>query len=474
MDVLHVAMECVPFSKVGGLADVVGALPGALRDAGIGAKVLTPYYPQVYRGEVGGEVAVFDVHVGGVDHHVRLLEAGPHSVLIDAPVAYDRAGVYDDPRTGEGFQDSLFRSVLMCQTARHVVRERLLPADVVHCHDNQSGLLPVYLADDNGPPTVFTIHNLAYQGVYAADQFEVTGLAPLRFFGHSAFEYHGDLSLMKTALSYAGYVTTVSPTYAGEIVNPDFGCGLDGVLRWLDDRLVGILNGIDLDAWDPRTDPRIASNYSVGPNGGGMDGKAECKRALQVRADLEVDPDVPLVGMVSRVTSQKGLDLVGALLPWLTRAGAQVVLLGSGDHSILDLFRGAAGRWPGRVSLIEGYDEDLAHQVYAGADIFCMPSRFEPCGLSQMYAMRYGAVPVATAIGGLKDTVLPFNDNSPDGTGVLSWWPEVDSLQGALEYALDLYREPAKFARVQANGMRKDFSWTKSAARYIELYEQLL
>ena len=468
--VLHVSMECVPFSKVGGMADVVGALPAALKRAGVESSVLTPYYPRIHKGETGREIGAFEVRVGDAMHPVRLLEAPPSGILVDQPTAYDRPGVYDDPRTGEGFSDSLFRCLVLQQAARLALRDGLVAADVVHCHDNHTGLLPVYLRDDGGPPSVLTIHNLAYQGLYGGDQFWLTGLAADRFFGHSAFEFFGDLSLLKAGLLHADVVTTVSRGYAAEIVQPGQGHGLDGVLRLLGDRLVGILNGIDDKKWNPGTDPLLPSNYTASR----MRGKAACKEALLERAGLDPGTKAPLCGMVSRVTHQKGLDLVASLLPWLVRRDAQVVLLGSGDPLILDLFRGAEGRWPGRVALLEGYDEELSHLVYAGSDLFFVPSRFEPCGLTQMYAMRYGAVPVVTKRGGLRDTVTPFDDEHPDGTGVLADWATVESLQGAVEYALDLYAEPEKWKRVRRNGIRRDFSWTNSAKEYARVYERAL
>jgi starch synthase len=462
-------MECLPFSKVGGMADVVGALPRALKATGIEGSILTPYYPQLFDGEVGAELAAFDVFIGGSAHAVRLLRAEPHAILVDQPTAFDRPGVYDNPLTGEGFTDSLFRCLVLQQTARTALRDGHLEADVVHCHDNHTGFLPVYLREDGGPPTVFTIHNLAYQGLYAGTEFWLSGLHSNRFFGHSAYEFYGDLSLLKTGLIFADAITTVSPSYADEILRPEHGHGLDGVLRLRADDIVGILNGIDTEAWNPATDPMLAAHYSAARPAG----KAKCKQALLERVDLARDPKVPLVGMVSRVTHQKGLDLVAGILPWLVRCGAQVIVLGSGDPSILDLYRGAQGRWPGRVALLEGYDESLSHLVYAGADIFCMPSRFEPCGLTQMYAMRYGAVPVATKMGGLKDTVLPFDPDHLDGTGVLADWATSDSFQGALEYALDLFSKPKLWRRVRRNGMKTDFSWARSAEQYAALYRRL-
>jgi len=463
-------MECVPFSKVGGMADVVGALPAALHATGVDCRVLTPYYPRIYRGEVGTELAAFDVWVGDTLHRVRLLEAGPHAVLVDQPTAYDRPGVYDDPLTDEGYPDSLFRCLILQQAARIALRDGHLAADLVHCHDNHTGLLPAYLRDDGGPPALFTIHNLAYQGLYGADQFPLTGLGLDRFYGFSPFEFHGDLSLLKAGITHAEIVTTVSPNYAKEIVRPEHGHGLDGVLRELGDRLIGVLNGIDDQLWDPAGDPALAANYSAQD----PKGKLECKRALREQAGLDQDPDAPLCGMVSRVTYQKGLDIAGACLPHLVRQGAQLVLLGTGDHGLLDLYRGAAGRWPGRVALLEGHDELLAHRVYAGSDLFLMPSRFEPCGLSQMYAMRYGAVPVATRTGGLVDTVLPFDAEWKTGTGILADRATRESFKAALDYALGLFARPKVFSRLRRHTMSKDFSWARSAERYHRIYLDLL
>ncbi len=462
-------MECVPFSKVGGMADVVGSLPGALDGLGVESTVFTPYYPQIYRKEAGKEIAAFDVWIAEKPHRVTLRRANDGAILVDQPTAFDRPGVYDDPRTGEGFKDSLYRCVILQQAARLALRDGHVEADVVHCHDNHTGLLPVYLKDDGGPPSVFTIHNLAYQGIYGRGEFWVTGLHTDRFFGHSAFEFYGDLSLMKAGLSFADLVTTVSPGYAAEIVTPAHGHGLDGVLRNLGDRLVGILNGIDTKLWDPGTDRALAATFTATR----IAGRKQCTRALRERAGLRDDPSAPLCGMVSRVTHQKGLDLVGAILPWLVRRGAQVVLLGSGDAAILDLFRGATGRWPGQVALLEGYDEALSHQVYAGIDLFLMPSRFEPCGLSQMYAMRYGAVPVVTKMGGLKDTVTPFDDDRPDGVGVLADWASAESLQGAVDYALTLFGQPDKWKRIRRNAMQRDLSWDASARAYVDAYERV-
>lgn len=469
MRILHVSMECFPYSKVGGMADVVGALPEVLAAEGADCRVLTPHYPQLYKGDTGDEIAAFDVWVGDAPHRVRLLDTGEAGILVDQPTAFDRAGVYYDPLTGDGYEDSLYRCLVLQQAARIAVRDGHVPADVVHCHDNHTGLLPAYLKDDGGPPSVFTIHNLAYQGLYSGDLFWLTGLARDRFFGHSAFEFHGDLSLMKAGLILADRITTVSPSYAAEIVRPEFGHGLDGVLRWRGDRLSGILNGIDAELWNPATDPRLAANYSATER----QGKAACKKALCKEFGLRYRAKTPLIGLVSRLTYQKGLDLVGHILPHLARRGAQIALLGSGDPSILDLFRGAQGRWPGQVALWEGFSEDLAHRVYAGADIFAMPSRFEPCGLSQMYAMRYGSVPVVTKMGGLIDTVTPFDEEHRDGTGILADWATSDSVQGALDYALDLFPRKRLWNRMVGNGMKKDWSWARPARAYVALYEEL-
>jgi len=452
------------------MADVVGALPAALRAHRCTGTVLTPWYPQIHGPHGGKVVAEYPIDIGGWSHAIRLIKVGRDAILVDEDAAFGRAGVYADPVTGEGYSDSLFRCLVLQQAARAAVRDGHVACDVVHCHDNHTGMLPAYLKDDGGPPSVFTIHNLAYQGRYGSDQFALTGLDPSRFFGHSAFEYHGDFSLMKSGIVMADLVTTVSPGYAEEVLRPEEGHGLDGVLRERGDRFIGILNGIDTKEWDPSSDPRLPFPFSPDE----LSPRAKNKRALQEMAGLAVDDDAPLFGIVSRVTAQKGLDLIGPLLPWLVRSGAQLVILGTGDPHILDVYRGAHGRWPDRCSLLERYDEEAARTIYGGADFFCMPSRFEPCGLTQMYAMRYGAVPVVTERGGLRDTVTPYTGERSGGTGILSTWATSDSYYGALDYALKLWAEPAQFSEAQRNGMLRDFSWKKSAARYLEAYRSLV
>jgi len=463
-------MECLPYSKVGGMADVVGSLPAAQRELGWISSVFTPYYPRIWNGAAGKEIGSFDVWIGDTPHNVVLRRPARHVILVEQPTAFDRDGIYADPRTGVGWSDSLFQCLVLQQAARVALIEGLVRADVVNCHDNHTGLLPTYLHDDGGPKTVFTIHNLAYQGRYAASDLAITGLDPERFQPESVFEYHGDFSLMKAGLEVADLVNAVSPGYAAEVLREEDGEGLDGVLRGRGDRFVGILNGIDTTMWDPSSDALLPANFSLDE----FDGKAECKRVLQESNGLDVEPDTPLIGIVTRVTAQKGLDLLGPLLPWIARRGAQLVMLGTGDPAIIELFRGAQARWPSRIRLLEKYDEAAAHGIYGGSDLFCMPSRFEPCGLSQMYAMRYGSVPVVTARGGLRDSVPPFDDDHTDGTGVLAWWATTDSFHGALEYALDLYAQPEKFALMRANGMKRDFSWKNSAAEYIAEYARIL
>ncbi|MEM8883010.1 MAG: glycogen/starch synthase, partial [Planctomycetota bacterium] len=378
--------------------------------------------------------------------------------------------VYTDPWTGEGFHDSLFQCLALQQAARRAVGDGVLPADIVHCHDNHTGMLPTYLKDQGAPPSVFTIHNLGYQGIYGSDQFWLTGLDPRRFFGYAPFEFHGNFSLMKSALVMADKVTTVSPGYAEEILRPEEAYGLDGVLRSRGSDFVGILNGIDTATWNPADDPLLPAHYDADDKSG----KAECKRVLQEMAGLDVSAASPVFGIVSRVTKQKGLDLLGPLLRWLVDAGGQLVMLGTGDHHTLELFRGAHGRWPNRVSLLERYDEEAAHRIYAGSDFFCMPSRFEPCGLTQMYAMRYGAVPIVTARGGLRDTVLPYVGHGSGGTGILATWADTHSLWGALDFALQMFGDGQAFHEAQDNGMRRDFSWTVSAHQYEGLYRSML
>jgi starch synthase len=341
--------------------------------------------------------------------------------------------------------------------------------EIIHCNDWQSGLIPALLEDEpNRPATVFTIHNLAYQGVFPPEAFKQLGL-PQRFWSPTALEFYGQLSFIKGGLVFADRVNTVSPNYAVEIQGKEFGCGLEGLLGERAEHLSGIINGIDADAWNPATDPHLPAHYEVGD----MDGKAENKAALQRRFNLEQDPDVAVIAMVGRTVQQKGIDLVIEILPDLMGLPLQLVILGSGEKKYEQTLKHWNRLYPDRIALSIGYDEALAHLIEAGSDMFLMPSRFEPCGLNQMYSQRYGTVPIVRRVGGLADTVEDAtleNIIAARASGIVFDEAEADELLAAIHKALSLYANKALWAQIREVGMGKDFSWRKSALKYLDLY----
>jgi len=460
--VLHVTPECAPMTKTGGLGDVSEALPAALRAAGVDAMTLLPGYPAVLDG-VGKKTLVAKLKVLGFE--CQLLQADPF-IVIDCPPLYQRrGGPYHTP-DGNDWDDNALRFGVLSRAgallggARSPLEWR--PA-IVHCHDWPAGLAPVYLRDEpEHAASVMTIHNLAFQGNYGAELLERLELAPSTF-TIDGVEFYGRLSFLKGGIATADAVTTVSPTYAREIQTPELGHGLDGLLRHRRDVLSGILNGIDTRVWDPASDARIAQRYDADA----LERKAANKAALQRRLGLEPRADVPLVGAVSRLTRQKGADLLTAAADALVALPAQLAVVGKGEHELEGALATAAAHHPGRIAVRIAFDEDLAHAIEAGADLFVMPSRFEPCGLNQMYSQRYGTPPVARATGGLVDTVQ-------DGvSGFLFERAESEALLEALQRALAAYAEPARWRRLQRAGMERDFSWSAAARRYADLYLRL-
>jgi starch synthase len=460
--VLHVTPECAPMTKTGGLGDVSEALPAALREAGVDALTLLPGYPPVL-DHVGGAREAARLNLLGFD--CRLLRADPF-IVVDCPQLYARdGGPYHTP-DGEDWDDNALRFGVLSRAAARLGGARS-PLDwrpaIVHCHDWPAGLAPVYLRDEpERAASVMTIHNLAFQGNYDAQL-----LAPLEVpasaFTIDGVEFYGRLSFLKGGIATADAVTTVSPTYAGEIQTSELGQGLDGLLRHRRAVLSGILNGIDTRVWDPASDARIAQRYDART----LERKAANKAALQRRLQLEPRAGVPLVGAVSRLTHQKGADLIAAAADALAALPAQLAVVGRGERELEHALAAAAARHPGRVAVRVAFDEDLAHAIEAGADLFVMPSRFEPCGLNQMYSQRYGTPPVVRATGGLVDTVQ-------DGvTGFLFERADGEALLEALRRALAVYAEPARWRRLQRAGMERDFSWSAAARRYADLYLKL-
>jgi starch synthase len=469
--ILMIASEAFPFSKTGGLADVSTALSKALGRLGHDVTLITPRY----RGmDAGTLVDQAQVHVAGVWWAVSFGETtlgpGARVLFLDCPALYDRAGIYNE--NGVDYSDNAVRFGVLAAASVDWLARQPAPYHIVHAHDWQAGLAPVYLRRATDPGTVFTIHNLAYQGVVDKAWVPRLGLSWADF-TIAGFEFYDRLSFLKAGINFSGAVTTVSPTYAEEIQRPAYGYGLDGAIRARSQALTGILNGIDTDDWDPRHDRFLPAPYDQSD----LSGKLAAKRALLETYGLPVSDEAlasPVVGMVSRMVDQKGLDLIAAIAGELPSL-ASFVVLGTGEPRYQDMWRSLAAWQPHRVAVHVGYDERRAHLIEAGADIFMMPSRFEPCGLNQMYSLRYGTVPVVRAVGGLVDTVRPYNPRNGQGTGFLFSDYAPWALRDSLQAAVSLYRSNrAAWTRLQKNGMGKDFSWDHSAAEYVKMYKRVL
>ncbi|HEY5897577.1 MAG TPA: glycogen synthase GlgA [Burkholderiales bacterium] len=456
MRVLFVTPECAPLMKTGGLGDVSAGLPAALRAHGHDVRVLLPAYAAIrIEAEERARVRL-------LDFDVRILEAGDF-LLIDCPPLYDRLGTPYQDADGRDFPDNAMRFAVLSRAAA-LLGSDATPLDwqpeVVHCNDWPTALAPVYMHYGHSRATsVMTVHNLAFQGLFDASLLERLELPPASF-AVEGLEFYGKLSFLKGGLVYANAIATVSPSYAREIQTEALGCGLDGVLRARREVLRGIVNGIDTSEWNPATDARITERYSWS----GLERKAANKLALQRRMRLEEDAQKPLLAAVCRFTHQKGSDLIAAAAEALIDLPAQLCLLGRGDREHERILTGLADRHPGAIAVEVGFDEDLAHLIEAGADIFLMPSRFEPCGLNQMYSQRYGTPPVAHRTGGLIDTIL-------DGeTGFLFEGAESGALIAAVRRAVTVYRDPRRWRELQRRGMSRDFSWAGPARQYADLY----
>jgi starch synthase len=483
--VLHAAAEWYPLVKTGGLADVAAALPAAQRAAGLDARVLLPGLPALReRLHATRTVAVFGPAFGAA--RVTLLRGRlPGSdvpiYLIDAPWLYARAGSPYLGPDGRAWPDNAQRFALLGWVAAQLAEGALdahWAPQIVHAHDWHAALAPAYLAAHGAAQTaaararsVFTVHNLAYQGDFAEDRFVELGL-PAWMAGPEGIEFHGELRFLKGGLMFADRITTVSPTYAREILTPAEGHQMDVVLAPRADRLSGIVNGIDDTVWNPATDPAIAARYDLER----PEGKALCKTALQSEFGLQQRPEAPVLGVVTRLTQQKGLDLLlSALHQWLG-AGGQVVLLGSGDPALEHAWRAAAAAAPEQVGVSIGFDESLAHRIVAGSDLIGVPSRFEPCGLTQLYGLRYGTLPLVHRVGGLADTVVDADESAlheDRATGFVFGAPTPDALAQTMRHALDGWRHPAAWRRVMRRAMSQDTSWRAPAARYAALYREL-
>ncbi|WP_137894706.1 glycogen synthase GlgA [Ramlibacter sp. 2FC] len=486
MQILQVSAEYFPLLKTGGLADVTGALPRALRPLGCELRTLLPGFAEVLRGlhepvEVGSCLTPWGQAVRVLRGELRDSGSaddtqGPVAYVADSAALYLRpGGPYETPDK-RPHPDNHRRFAALAWVAARLARG-LDPSwrpELVHGHDWHAGLVPACLAasGDRHVPSLFTIHNLAYQGLFPRSDYQGLGL-PADWFQIEGLEFHGQLSFMKAGLHYADRISTVSPGYAREIQTPEFGCGLDGLLRHRSAVLSGILNGIDDRVWDPRRDAQLQARYDADS----LDRRALNKAALQAELGLEPRPELPLFTVVSRLTEQKGLPLVLDGTDALVQRGAQLLLLGSGDSALEAAFQAKAGQHPGRVAVRLGYDEALSHRIFGGGDVALVPSRFEPCGLTQMYGLAYGCVPLVRRVGGLADTVTDADlvtlvDGS--ATGVVFERMDSADFGHAVQRMLALYRRPADWRQVQQAGMRQPLHWGDAAARYQALYRSML
>ena len=468
--VLMVASEAAPFAKTGGLADVVGALPGALKGFGCEVAVLIPRYRRI---DLTAAKRVYDsipIWLGGTLHETSLYQAdaaGTQYYFLEAPTLYDRDGFYGD--SSGDYPDNAVRFAVLSRAALAVAR-RVFRPQILHCHDWQTGLAPVYLKTDFAfdptfleMKTLFTVHNLGYQGLFAPAVLPEVGLSS-SLFNPEALEFYGRVNFLKGGLVFSDALSTVSRGYAAEIQTDKYGFGLDGVLRARASCLHGILNGVDYQSWNPATDPHLAAHYSPGD----LSGKQECKRDLLREFALpEAASARPLLGMVSRLAAQKGTDLLLEVAPELVKDDLYLVVLGAGDAVYETRLREIAAAYPDHIAVEIGYDEALAHKVEAGADMFLMPSQYEPSGLNQLYSLRYGTVPVVRATGGLDDTI-------EEGTGFKFQEYSAPAFLAAIRAASAAYAERQSWEAMMRCGMQKDFSWRVSAGEYAVLYRRLM
>jgi starch synthase len=482
LKVLFLSPEIVPFAKTGGLADVAGALPPALRSLGAEVRLALPLYRTIREGgfDIKPIIDSMEIPLGkdtlkAAVKESHLIEGIP-VYLIEREDLYDRPHLYGNA-SGD-YYDNLERFSFYAHAVLRLMQAISFRPDIIHCHDWQTGLVPALL---KGPykdnkifsktSTVFTIHNLGYQGIFPSEKLASTGLSRDDFFHLEGLEFWGKVSLLKAGIMYSEAVTTVSPSYAGEILTREFGAGMEGVLQRRKDVLQGILNGIDYDVWNPEKDRHLPANYSPKE----MTGKARCKTALLQETGLDSSIlGKPLLGMITRLDAQKGLDLLVKILDDLLSMDLGLVLLGFGDEKIQQAIRDAAERFPGRVGLTTDFNEPLAHRIMAGADIFLIPSRYEPCGLTQMYALKYGTVPIVRATGGLKDTIVQFNIKTGKGNGFKFRPYKPASFLRAIRSAIKHFNNPEAWQQVVSNGMKEDFSWDRSARSYMRLYHSLL
>ncbi|MCH8047063.1 MAG: glycogen synthase GlgA [Planctomycetes bacterium] len=491
MNILVATSEAVPFAKTGGLGDVSGALPIALAELGEQVSVIMPAFRSVKQcGEPLEPTGLeLDIPIGKKTVRGSLLKGrlpgngvpgnGVPVYFVEQDEYFDRPELYGED--GQDYKDNCERFVFFSRAVIEAIRLLDLKIDLLHANDWQTGLLPAYLKTEfSGVPpyeqiaTLFTIHNLAYQGNFWHWDMLLTGL-DWKYFNWHQMEFHGNLNLMKTGLAFADAINTVSPRYAEEIQSAPLGCGLEGILQHRREVLSGIINGVSYETWNPATDTHLATNY--GPETAEA-GKAACKAALQQEMGLPVNAQVPLLGFVGRLVEQKGIDLIaGVMQQWAETSEAQWVLLGTGEPKYHELLKQLAERFPTKVAVQLAYSDPLAHRIEAGCDLFLMPSRYEPCGLNQLYSLKYGTIPVVRATGGLADTIVNTNDAtlaSGEANGFCFHDYSQLALSEALTRALAAYADKQVWSRLVQNAMRQDWSWSRSAQQYVQLYQQTI
>ena len=480
MKILLASSEVYPFSKTGGLADMVGALGVALVNAGHEARIVTPLYRGI-REKFPQMTLVnwdFDLPMGERQIKAELweldLDSGLKIYFVNQPAYFDRVGIYQEGQFS--YADNAERYIFFSKCVANLARYLSWKAEIVHLHDWQVGLVPALMQHEYGsagwgkpPPTCITIHNLAYQGIFPADAYALTNL-PKHFFHTEGAEYFGMLNCLKAGIAFADLITTVSPRYAREITTEELGCGLDGVLRRRREHLIGILNGVDYQEWNPAKDPHLPASFSVTK----LAGKKKNKAELQKFVALPVDEKIPLYGTISRLAEQKGVDIQLAALAEMLNAEIQFVLLGSGSTEYELGYRELARRFPGKIAVQFGYNESLAHQIEAGCDFFLMPSRFEPCGLNQMYSLRYGTIPIVRATGGLDDSVIDYGEQTDKANGIKFYEYTSRALAKAMRKSLAIYAQPDLMRQYRQNAMKADFSWRKTVEEYLEAYGTVL
>jgi starch synthase len=480
MNILLASSEVYPYSKTGGLGDMLGAMAKTLASVGARVDVVTPLYRGLLEKFPDIRPLGWRLNLPLGDRWLEGLlyawepEKRLRVFFVQQPGFYERAGLYQE--NGRDYADNGARFIFFSKCVARLARQLEVSPDVVHVHDWQAALVPLLIRDQRlregwgkPPVTCLTIHNLAYQGLFPASDYALTQLPP-DYWHPGGVEFYHRLNCLKAGLVFADGLTTVSPRYAREILTEPFGCGLDGVLRARQSSLTGILNGVDYSEWRTTNNPYLRHDYSWRA----LAGKTAEKVQLQRDMNLPVQPDVPLFGSVSRLVDQKGTDLLLAALEEMLGAPMQAVLLGSGDPAYETGYRALARRHPDRVAVQIGYDHPLAHRIEAASDFFLMPSRFEPCGLNQLYSLRYGAIPIVRGTGGLDDSVVDPNENIEHATGIKFFEESARALAKAIRKALVLYDDPALLEHFRRNGMQADFSWNKSATQYLQLYADLV